>query len=175
MQSEFREGRDAKICIDDADASVVAAVLKYAYTSEYDGAQACAVLTACGQHIDPWNRVRDGGKKHFTHCMDSLFAKTPTYLVFMQHVWERQLHRFRLHWQDKRKKQDVEVKKMDFNLCTWRTLKRLNAMKAETKANIAPHLVCDYKRSSFPGPNPRNPQTQQTHDRHPTDTRQMCF
>ena len=51
--------------------------------------------------------MRDGGKKHFTHCMDSLFAKTPTYLrrkqVFMQHVWERQLHRFRLHWQDKRK------------------------------------------------------------------------
>ena len=132
MQSEFREGRDAKICIDDADASVVAAVLKYAYTSEYDGAQACAVLTACGQHIDPWNRVRDGGKKHFTHCMDSLFAKTPTYLVFMQHVWEWQLHRFRLHWQDKRKKQDVEVKKMDFNLLS-----------------VATRLRCRTRRGSY--------------------------
>ena len=115
--------------------------------------------------------------------MDSLFAKTPTYLrrkqPFMQHVWEWQLHRFRLHWQDKRKKQDPEVKKMDFNLYTWRTLKRLNAIKAETKANIALHLVCDYKRLSFPGPTPRTPpdatDTRQTPDRHPTDTRQTCF
>ena len=53
MQGKFREGREATICIDDADSSVVAAVLKYAYTSEYDGADACAVLSLAHRYEIP--------------------------------------------------------------------------------------------------------------------------
>jgi len=36
LESGFREGGDAKLSIDDADPDVVEAVLKYAYTSEFD-------------------------------------------------------------------------------------------------------------------------------------------
>ena len=92
----------------------------------------------------------------FTQCMDALFGKTSTYLRrkahFMHQVWDWQLHLFRLHWQDKRKKQDPEVRKTDFNLYAWRMLKRINAMTSETKGNIVLHLVGDFRRLSL---NPR--------------------
>ena len=97
-----------------------------------------------------------GEVEHFNLLMDQLFKKTVTYVrrkqPFMKHVWEWQLHLFRLHYIEKRKRQDPEVKRMDFDFYTWRTLKRINAMKPEVKATMALHLVGDYKRVSL---NPR--------------------
>jgi len=44
LESSFREGRDAKLRIDDSDPGVVEALLKYAYTSEFEFGDAAATL-----------------------------------------------------------------------------------------------------------------------------------
>ena len=88
-----------------------------------------------------------GEVDHFTACMDYLFKKTPTYLYrkerFMHQVWEYQVHLCRLHWMDKRKKQDPEVHNTDFNWYTWRAQKMINTMTQETRSFMALHLVGD--------------------------------
>lgn len=53
LESTFREGRDAKLGMDDADPGVVEAVLKYAYTCEFECGDIAAALVLAHRYEMP--------------------------------------------------------------------------------------------------------------------------
>jgi len=53
LESSFREGRDAKLSIDDVDPGAVEAVLKYAYTCIFEFGDVAAALTLAHRYEMP--------------------------------------------------------------------------------------------------------------------------
>jgi len=53
LESSFREGRDAKLSIDDSDPGAVESVLKYAYTCEFEFGDVAAALVLAHRYEMP--------------------------------------------------------------------------------------------------------------------------